>query len=239
VNPLLSLLPVAAALFAVPQFMPQLTQVLRTSDVAGVSWSWAALTSISNAGWIAYFALSHFWTALVPAASATLLAGVLAVILGRRGAGSRRAAMLSGGWLLCLVLAWTSAGRVGLGTVLAVSFILQVTPSVWTAYRTPHPTGISSGTWRLILAELLCWGIYGTAESDPRLTILGVTGVIASALMLLRARRARTPARRVRSSSDTLEINGTVAVTGASAMRPRWSRLRGQTRSTAHDDCRT
>lgn len=197
----LNWLPVAAAVFAVPQFLPQLTRVSSTGDTAGVSWSWAALTSVSNGGWMAYFALSRFWTALVPAASVTALAGTLAVLVGRRGvAPSLRAAAVAAGWSVLLVLAWLSAGRIGLGTALAVSFVLQVTPSVWTAYRTEHPTGLSAGTWLLILAELVCWGIYGLHRSDPRLIALGCTGVLASVLMLARARRTSDP---VRSSTPT------------------------------------
>lgn len=190
-------LPVAAAVFAVPQFLPQLFAVWRTGDTAGVSWSWAALTSVSNAGWIGYFALSRLWTALVPATSATVLAGALAVLLGRRGVPHRSAA-IAGGWAALLALAWMVAGRSGLGTALTVSFVLQVAPSVWTAYRTQRPTGISRGTWLLILAELFCWGGYGLHVSDPRLTVLGWTGVTASILMLIRA-RAHHP--RLRAAS--------------------------------------
>ena len=81
-----SLLPLVAAVLAVPQFLPQLARLRRTGETAGVSWSWAALTSINNAAWAGYFALSGFWTALVPAISATVLAGTLAVMLARRGA---------------------------------------------------------------------------------------------------------------------------------------------------------
>lgn len=180
-------LPVAATVFAVPQFLPQLARVWRTGDAAGVSWSWAALTSVSNAGWLAYFALSRFWTALVPAASATVLAGVLAVLLGRLGGCSRRPAAVTAAWAALLALAGAAAGRAGLGDALIASFVLQVAPAVWTAYRTDRPTGISRGTWLLILAELLCWGLYGLHESDPRLTVLGCTGVAAGLLMLARA----------------------------------------------------
>lgn len=183
-------LPVAAAVFAVPQFLPQLARVWRTGDVAGVSWSWAVLTSVSNGGWIAYFALSRFWTALVPATSATVLAGVLSVLLARRGGVSPWPAAVTAGWAALLAFAWAAAGRVGLGTVLAASFVLQVAPSVWTAYRTDQPTGISRGTWVLILAELLCWGVYGLHQSDVRLIVLGWSGVVASLLMLFRARRS-------------------------------------------------
>lgn len=188
----LNWLPLAAAAFAAPQFLPQLASVWSTGDLAGVSWSWATLTSVSNGGWIAYFALSRLWTALIPAAFATVLAAVLAVLLGRGGGIPRRPAALIGAWTALLALAWAVAGRTGLGTALTVSFLLQVTPSVWTAYRTHRPTGVSRGTWLLILAELLCWGVYGVHVADPRLTVLGWTGVAASVLVLVRVRPRRT-----------------------------------------------
>jgi uncharacterized protein with PQ loop repeat len=186
VTDLLNWLPVAAAVFAVPQFLPQLARVWRSGDTAGVSWSWAALTSVSNGGWIAYFALSRLWTSLVPAISATVLAGVLAALLASCGPVPRRSAAVTAGWAALLALSWALAGRTGIGTALTVSFVLQVAPSVWTAWRTRNPTGISRGTWLLVLAELLCWALYGPHVADPRLTVLGCTGVVASLLMLAR-----------------------------------------------------
>lgn len=182
-------LPIAATVFAVPQFVPQLDSVRRTGDTSGVSWSWAALTSVNNGGWIVYFALSRLWTALVPAICATALAAVLAVLLGRRGGIQYRPAAIVTAWAMVLTASWAVAGGAGIGTALTAAFIIQVTPSVWTAYRTHQPTGISRGTWWFILAELLCWGIYGLHKSDLRLTVLGWTGVGASLLMLARARR--------------------------------------------------
>ena len=71
--------PIAAAAFAVPQFLPQIRKLRATRDTAGVSWSWATLTSLNNAAWIAYFALQHYWAALIPASSATSLAGTLTI----------------------------------------------------------------------------------------------------------------------------------------------------------------
>jgi uncharacterized protein with PQ loop repeat len=156
--------PIAAAAFAIPQFLPQLRKLQRTHDTAGVSWPWAALTSVNNAAWFAYFALSSYWAALVPSCSATLLAGALATM-------------------------FAVAGRTGLGTLLTAAFVLQVTPSIWTAYRTARPTGISQGTWLLILGELSCWATFGLHKSDPRLIVLGFTGMVASLLMLARIRR--------------------------------------------------
>jgi uncharacterized protein with PQ loop repeat len=141
--------PIAAAAFAIPQFLPQLVKLQRTDDTAGVSWSWATLTSVNNATWFAYFALASYWTALVPASSATLLAGTLAIMLTRRGQAKMRPAVLISSWVALLVAGFTVAGRAGLGTLLTVAFVLQVTPSLWTAYRTAQLTGVARGTWLL------------------------------------------------------------------------------------------
>jgi uncharacterized protein with PQ loop repeat len=185
---LLDYAPIAATVFAIPQFLPQILKVRCTDDTAGVSWSWATLTSINNAAWLAYFALSEFWTALVPASSATLLAGTLATMLARRRRTKARPTLLISAWIALLIAGFTVAGRTGLGTLLTAAFVLQVTPSIWTAYRTNPPTGVSRGTWMLILGELSCWTIFGVHKSDPRLIVLGLTGLTASILMLTRTR---------------------------------------------------
>ena len=189
----MSLLPLIAALFAVPQFLPQLVRLRRTGDAAGVSCAWAALTSVNNGAWTAYFALSRLWTALVPSISAMLLAGILAIWLARQGEHPQRAALSITGWAALLAVTGGVFGRAALGTGLTASFILQAAPSVWKAYRSERVSGISAGTWLLILGELLCWGIYGTYELDPRLMVLGWTGVAASLLILTRiAAQARS-----------------------------------------------
>jgi uncharacterized protein with PQ loop repeat len=186
---LLDYAPLAAAAFAIPQFLPQILRVRGTDDTAGVSWSWATLTSVNNSAWFVYFTLSGYWAALVPASSATLLAGALAAILAFRGAGATRPAILIATWAALLVTVFAIAGRTGLGTALTAAFVLQVTPSIWTAYRTHRPTGVSPGTWTLIFGELTCWTIFGIHTADPRLIALGLTGVTASTLMLGRIHR--------------------------------------------------
>ena len=180
---------IVATAFAIPQFLPQILKLRATGDTAGVSWSWAILTSINNGAWIAYFALERYWTALVPATSATVLAGMLALLLIRRGQATLRPSLLIGAWAVLLVAAYPVVGRAGLGTLLTAAFFVQVAPSLWTAYRTARPSGLSAGTWLLILGELSCWLIFGLHKSDPRLITLGVTGVIASTLILARIHR--------------------------------------------------
>jgi hypothetical protein len=165
--------------------------VRATDDTAGVSWSWSILTGVDNAAWLTYFTLSHYWTALVPSTSATVLAWTLAATLTRRGLARNRAAAATATWATLLVASFAVAGRAGLGTLLTAAFALQVSPSLWTAYRTERPTGISRGTWLLILGELSCWTAFGLYRTDPRLIALGVTGITASTLMLARIRQTR------------------------------------------------
>lgn len=178
--------PIAAACFAVPEFLPQIRKLAATRDSAGISWSWATLTSVNNAAWIAYFTLARYWTALIPSSSAAVLAGTLAVMLTRRGQARQRPVTAISAWAAVLTGVYAIAGRTGLGTLLTAAFILQVTPSIWAAYRTPRPTGISAGTWLLVLCELTCWLMFGLHTSDPRLITVGACGVTASALMLAR-----------------------------------------------------
>jgi uncharacterized protein with PQ loop repeat len=184
---LLALAPVLAGVFAVPQFVPQLRIALTDEDISGVSWTWAALTSVNNAAWCAYFVLSHYWTALIHGGAVMIVAGALAAQLAKRGKATSAGTSLISAWSALLAIVDVGFGRASLGAVLTGAFVLQVAPSLWSAYRTRHPAGISRGTWLLILAELTCWGLYGIRSSDPRLITLGGIGVIASTLMLLRA----------------------------------------------------
>ncbi|MBC6459110.1 PQ-loop domain-containing transporter [Actinomadura sp. HBU206391] len=193
-------LPLAAAVFGIPQYLPQIIKLRVTHDTAGVSWSWATLTSLNNAAWLAYFISAGYWTAIVPSSAAALLAGAVATMLTVRGRATSRAAAAIGAWASLLVAGYAVAGHTGLGNLLTMASIIQVTPSIWTAYRTAHPTGVSHWTWMLIFGELFCWTIYGLYRSDPRLITLGGTGVTASVLMLTRIRRTsvRDPGPPVR-----------------------------------------
>ncbi|MDX3001335.1 PQ-loop domain-containing transporter [Kribbella solani] len=192
---MLDLLPIGAACFGIPQYLPQILKLRRTGDTAGVSWSWATLTSINNAAWFCYFMASGYWTAGLPATAASTLAGIVSVMLVRRGARNGRALGWICGWVAMLVTAAILGGRIGLGTLLAAASIIQVTPSLWTAYRTARPTGISAGTWALVLGELSCWFVFGLSKADARLVTLGATGVVASLLMLARIRQAGVPSK--------------------------------------------
>jgi uncharacterized protein with PQ loop repeat len=202
---LLGYLPIAAAAFAVPQFLPQIIKLRITKDTAGVSWSWATLTSVNNSAWFGYFVSSGYWTAMLPSSAAAVLAGVIATMLAGRRCARRPAAVIICAWAALLVTGYAVAGRVGLGTLLTGALVVQVVPSLWTAYRTDRPTGVAYGTWLLILGELSCWLMFGLHRSDPRLIVLGITGVTASVLMLARIWRPGSRARGSGESSGALQ----------------------------------
>ena len=117
----------------------------------------------------------------------TLMAGVLAIELARHGRMTSTGTLLTSAWTVLLIALGTAFGRIALGAALAAAFIVQVSPSLFTAYRTRHPTGISRGTWLLILGELACYSLYGLRTGDPRLIALGTIGTTASILMLARS----------------------------------------------------
>jgi hypothetical protein len=178
----------------------------------------------------------------VPSCSATVAAGTLAAMLTLRGRARLRPALLIGGWAALLLGGYAVAGRAGLGTLLTAAFALQVTPSIWTAYRTERPTGIARGTWLLVLCELSCWTIFGLHKPDPRLIVLGVSGVTASCLMLARVRRsARVRARyhlRERMPSQLREKRLAEALRTGRARRTRthrWRRPRTPLNSAHHE----
>jgi len=200
VTALIDALPAAAAVFAVPQFVPQLVRIARSGDTGGVSWSWASLTSVNNAAWGTYFEASHHTSALVPSISASVLAALLALMLTRRGARpTRRTVALVGLWVLTLIVVGLAFGVYGLSVALIAAFVVQVTPCIWRVYRSDCPSGVSVPTWVLVFGELLCWAIFGIARADPRLIVLGLTGIVASATVIGRTLHRRT--RRVRQAS--------------------------------------
>lgn len=196
---LLDFAPILAAAFALPQFLPQIRRVWFLHDASGVSWSWAALASVNNAAWFTYFLLSSYWTALVPVGSSATLAGILAVILAWRGRASPRTVAAVWAWISLLVVAFAAGGVIALGTLLTGAFLVQMAPSIWTAYRTSNPTGISRGTWLLVSGELACWLAYGIHQADARLMALGISGLVCTSLML--ARTVRSPGLRSAAAS--------------------------------------
>ena len=95
-----------------------------------------------------------------------------------------------------LAAAAVTGGSTAIAAVLAIAFAVQVTPAVWSVYRTASPTGVARVTWVLVGVESLLWGAYGLGHGDPANISFGVVGALAAVAILARtgplsARRAR------------------------------------------------
>lgn len=187
---LIDALPLVAACFALPQFLPQLGRIRRTNDIAGLTPAWPALTSLNNAAWIVYFVSVGYWSALVPNVVVVVTSGLLARAIVARRLGRAPlfpTVVLVGGWGAVLASAVAIGGASAVSVPLTIAFFVQAIPSLWAAYTTHRPTGISRGTWGFVLFEMSCWLGFGIGRGDAALTVLGTSGVTAAALMLARA----------------------------------------------------
>ena len=177
---------VLATISTVTFLVPQISKLVRTGDSEGVSTTWPALGFVINVGWFAYLISQALW-ASVFAPFATFLAYAVTMwalrrtgrdlsrsyIRGALGAGALSIAAAIGGWTV-------------LGVILGASYGIVLAPGIWTAYRTPDPSGISPLTWWIGLIEGVLWGYYGWFHQDLGiLTFMGVA-ILGSSLMLTR-----------------------------------------------------
>lgn len=177
---------VLATISTVTFLLPQIVKLVRTRDSEGVSTTWPALGFVINVGWLVYLISQELWASLFAPFATFLAYAVTMWAVGRTGrdlsksylrglfaAGVLTTAAIFGGWEV-------------LGVVLGVSYGVMLTPSIWTAYRTAIPSGISPLTWWIGLLEALLWGYYGWFHSDQGILTFMVVGVVGSGLMLLR-----------------------------------------------------
>jgi uncharacterized protein with PQ loop repeat len=177
---------ILATVLAWWSLIPQIRKLLRTSDPSGVSGTWPAIGLASNAGWTAYLLSQQLWAA---APATTVMVFFYAVVLRTlRKAGVPLTAPIARGVLsiVLLVAAYSLGSWTVLGLVLGWAYAPQLAPAVWAAYRTPDPTGISSGTWALIGFEAALWMVYGGLLGDTPVVIFGAVGVVVATLILAR-----------------------------------------------------
>lgn len=175
-----------ATLLAAIGGVPQIRRILRTRDVRGVSFSMVTLNAASEAGWFTHFAGRGQWAA-VPASFVIIATySALALSLARAGVSARRPVSTGACWAAVLIGSRFSIGPVGLATLLAGTKVVQVTPQVWTAWRTARPTGISPTMWTIAVIEAALWAVYGVACADVALVTLGAVGVVAGIAVLAR-----------------------------------------------------
>lgn len=186
---------VVATVLAATSLLPQIVKLVRTSDPSGVSATWPAIGLVINAAWSFYLIEAGLWPASISTFFMVVFYSVVMWALHRAGASLGASVARGLGLTILLVLITTTFGWLALGTVLGFSQFLQVSPAIFTAYRTRRPTGIAPATWWIAGVEGLLWGYYGWFHGDAPIMIFAVTYVTTAGLMLARYYTvARTPA---------------------------------------------
>jgi len=118
-----------------------------------VSTTWPAIGLTSNIGWFVYFVHEALWVSLLAPLDAATGCAVTLWALARTGRLLGGSYLRGIGFGSVLVATTAVAGWTTLGVALGLSFGVMMVPTLWTAYRTAHPSGISPGTWWLGVAE--------------------------------------------------------------------------------------
>ena len=175
---------VLATLLAFVTLIPQITKLWRTRNAEGVSATWASLGAVSNAAWVAYLASQGLWLALPSTSFMSVFFAITVWLIAWTGRPSFRPVMLGLSWGAVLTLVGVLGGWSSLGIVLGVSFGVQAAPTVFTAFRTWAPSGISPGTWQLTLAEGILWLVYGLGYADLAVIMFGILSSVTAVLVL-------------------------------------------------------
>jgi uncharacterized protein with PQ loop repeat len=185
---------IVATIGTVTFLIPQIVKLLRTGDSAGVSPTWASIGMVTNIGWFTYLVSQGLWAPILAPLVTTVAYAITLWALVRSGRDPRRSLWIGAGWGILLVFSAASWGWSVLGVVLGFSYAVMLAPSVWEAYSTDDPSGVSPGTWWIGLAEAALYGYYGLFHADTGIMIFAVVGMLGSALMLLRYYNTRRPA---------------------------------------------
>ena len=145
---------VAATAVTLLFLVPQIAKLVRTGDSAGVSTTRPAIGFASNIGWFVYFVHEALWVSLVAPLGAVARHAVTLWALARAGRPLGWSYLRGIVFVGVLVVTTVVAGWTALGMALGLSVGVMMVPTLWTAYRTANPTGISPGTWWLGIAEV-------------------------------------------------------------------------------------
>lgn len=177
----------ASGVFLV-RLLPQPVRLVRHQVDAGVSPLSAMNALIADLAWLAYglwAGIPAVWIVSVLA----LLPEVWTVALLRRKTRPVElgiAALWAGAILLSAPLGLLAAA-------LGVGVLVTQGPQVLMALREDDLRGIAPATWRLALADAICWGAYGWAIGDPAL--LGYFAVLSTSAVIVLVRLRVTAGR--------------------------------------------
>lgn len=187
----LTLVVIAANVLGGAMAIPQAAKLVRSRRVDGVSATWAGISATVN-GWWAVYGIGTGDVAIVPVSVVSVMAYLaIAIALVRYGSESRGrvvAIMTASGAAIAIVplLALALGGWTTAGVALGALYGVQLSPAVVAVHRAPDVSGVSRATWAIAFAEAALWGVYGIARLDAGLVTLATTGLLMSALVLLR-----------------------------------------------------
>lgn len=188
---------IAATSVTVVFLVPQIVKLIRTKDSAGVSATWPALGFVVNVGWFFYMIGQGLWIATLAPFVTFISYAVILSVLWKTGRELRSSYIRGLVLTVFLVGVGFNGGWESLGVALGLSYGIQLAPSIWTAYRTADPSGISPGTWWIGLAEAILWGMFGLAHADAGIVTFSLVGTAGAALMLARYYSTRTANRGI------------------------------------------
>lgn len=177
---------IAASAATLVFLVPQIVRLVRSGDPTGVSVTWPALGLVANVGWTAYVVHERLWASVAAPLGAAIGYSVTLLLLARLQRPLRDSALRGSVLASVLVAALTVGGWPAFGVALGLSHAVTITPSVWTAYRTRVPSGVSPGTWWLGVAEAALWGVYGWHHADAGIVTFAIVAIAGSALILAR-----------------------------------------------------
>lgn len=177
---------VAATIGTMTFLVPQIIKLIRTRDSSGVSSTWPALGFVINIGWFFYMIHNEHWVAVFAPLVTFISYAVILWALSRSGRILSASYVRGILWTGLLIAVTFIYGWETLGVVLGLSYAVQLTPSIWTAFRTSDPSGVSSATWWIGSVEAILWGAFGTFHADRGIVTFAVVGLIGSLLMLIR-----------------------------------------------------
>lgn len=166
--------------------IPQIRRLWKTLDTSGVSITWPMIGFVSNAAWTAYLVSQSLWPAAISTVGMLVFYVVVIRALGTAGAPLRRPAVRGLIWLTALIAIRAAFGWTALGLTLGWSYAAQMTPAIFSTYRSRDPSGVSVGSWVMITVESLLWGGYGWIQSDLPIMVYAVTGTVSGILILAR-----------------------------------------------------
>lgn len=194
---------VAATVLTCVLLVPQIARLLKTRQTEGVSPGWAVLGIVINSGWLIFLAAEAVWLPILSCAIAEV-GFILTVWLLRRNGADVRAGVGAGAVAAVIVAAIGAGwGWTALGAALALATMVQFLPSITAAWRTYAPVGLSPATWALTLAETVGWMAYGMLIDEIPIILYGLTGIAASALILIRIAMTRNRTRAVAGDGYT------------------------------------